>query len=159
MFMLRQRLQQEQPQRVPILHQRASQWFEEHDLLLEAFDHALAGGDPIRAASLAERMAERYQNEGFGGDITIDSIGSGAGFERFCVNAETDISNASRPIKDSEIEAAQENGIEPVEFVVAIDALAVDELAHFPGALADTGEKRRLATGLHGPDRLADQSK
>ena len=48
-------------------------------------------------------MAERFQNEGYAGQITIDSIGSGAGFERFCKAGETDISNASRAIKDSEI--------------------------------------------------------
>ncbi|MCB0114921.1 MAG: hypothetical protein KDD84_12560, partial [Caldilineaceae bacterium] len=47
-------------------------------------------GDIIIAGSstvypLTEAMAERFQNEGFAGNITIDSIGSGAGFERFCV--------------------------------------------------------------------------
>ncbi|MDX1415083.1 MAG: phosphate ABC transporter substrate-binding protein PstS family protein, partial [Candidatus Promineifilaceae bacterium] len=74
---------------------------------------------------LAERMAERYQNEGFGGDITIDSIGSGAGFERFCVAGETDVSNASRPIKDSEVESCAGIGRTPIEFRVGTDALAV----------------------------------
>ena len=51
---------------------------------------------------LAERMADRFRQEGFAGNITIDSIGSGAGFERFCVAGETDIANACRAIKDSE---------------------------------------------------------
>jgi len=74
---------------------------------------------------LAERMAERYQSEGFGGDITIDSIGSGAGFERFCVAGETDVSNASRPIKDSEVESCAAIGRTPIEFRVGTDALAV----------------------------------
>ncbi len=74
---------------------------------------------------LAERMAERYQSEGFGGDITIDSIGSGAGFERFCVAGETDVSNASRPIKDSEVESCAGIGRTPIEFRVGTDALAV----------------------------------
>ncbi len=74
---------------------------------------------------LAERMAERYQSEGFGGDITIDSIGSGAGFERFCVAGETDVSNASRPIKDSEVESCADIGRTPIEFRVGTDALAV----------------------------------
>ena len=67
-------------------------------------------GDVVTAGSstvfpLAERMAERFQDEGFAGNVTIDSIGSGAGFERFCTTGETDVSNASRPIKDSEVEA------------------------------------------------------
>jgi phosphate transport system substrate-binding protein len=87
-------------------------------------------GDIIVAGSstvfpLTERMAERFRDEGYAGNITIDSIGSGAGFERFCVAGETDISNASRGIKDSEIESCRAIGREPVEFRVGTDALAV----------------------------------
>jgi phosphate transport system substrate-binding protein len=74
---------------------------------------------------LAERIADRFQDEGFSGNVTIDSIGSGAGFERFCVAGETDVSNASRPIKDSEIESCQSIGREPIEFRVGTDALAI----------------------------------
>ena len=74
---------------------------------------------------LSERMKQRFEEEGFAGDITIDSIGSGAGLERFCVAGETDIANASRKIKDSEIESCKGIGREPVEFQVGIDALAV----------------------------------
>ena len=74
---------------------------------------------------LSEVMAARFQDEGYSGSITIDSIGSGAGFERFCVAGESDISNASRPIKDSEIEAAKKIGRTPIEFRVGTDALAV----------------------------------
>ncbi|MEZ4638033.1 MAG: PstS family phosphate ABC transporter substrate-binding protein [Caldilineaceae bacterium] len=87
-------------------------------------------GDIIIAGSstvypLTEAMAERFQNEGFAGNITIDSIGSGAGFERFCVAGETDISNASRPIRDSEIESCASIGRTPIEIRVGTDALAV----------------------------------
>ncbi len=74
---------------------------------------------------LAERMAERFQDEGFQGQITVDSIGSGAGFERFCVSGETDIATASRLIKPSEVESCREIGREPIEFRVGTDALAV----------------------------------
>jgi phosphate transport system substrate-binding protein len=87
-------------------------------------------GDIISAGSstvfpLSERMKQRFEEEGFTGNITIDSIGSGAGFERFCVSGETDISNASRPIKDSELESCRAIGREPIGFRVGIDALAV----------------------------------
>ncbi|HID35620.1 MAG TPA: PstS family phosphate ABC transporter substrate-binding protein [Anaerolineae bacterium] len=87
-------------------------------------------GDIIVAGSstvfpLAERMAERFRAEGYRGNITIDSIGSGAGFERFCTAGETDISNASRPIKEEEIEHCRKIGREPVTFRVGTDALAV----------------------------------
>jgi phosphate transport system substrate-binding protein len=87
-------------------------------------------GDIVTAGSstvypLSEAMAERFEDEGYSGSITIDSIGSGAGFERFCVQGETDISNASRPIKDSEVESCRAIGREPLEFRVGTDALAV----------------------------------
>lgn len=100
------------------------------ELILGEPDPLAVSGSIVSAGSstvfpLAERIVERYQEEGFAGDATIDSIGSGAGFERFCVAGETDISNASRPIKDSEIESCQEIGREPIEFRVGTDALAV----------------------------------
>jgi len=87
-------------------------------------------GDIITAGSstvfpVSERMAELFQQEGYAGNITVDSIGTGAGFERFCVAGESDISNASRAIKSSEKEACQAIGREPLEFRVGTDALAV----------------------------------
>lgn len=87
-------------------------------------------GDIITAGSstvfpLSERMAELFQQEGYTGNITVDSIGTGAGFERFCTAGESDISNASRAIKDSEKEACAAIGREPIEFRVGTDALAV----------------------------------
>jgi phosphate transport system substrate-binding protein len=87
-------------------------------------------GDVITAGSstvfpLSERMAELFQNQGYTGNITVDSIGSGAGFERFCKSGETDIANASRAIKDSEKEACAAIGRAPIEFRVGTDALAV----------------------------------
>lgn len=94
---------------------------------VDAFEYS---GDIITAGSstvfpLTERMAERFQNEGFPGNITVDSIGSGAGLERFCVAGETDIANASRPINESEIESCRSIGREPIEIRVGTDALAV----------------------------------
>jgi phosphate transport system substrate-binding protein len=70
-------------------------------------------------------MKQRFEEEGYTGVISIDSIGSGGGYERFCVNGETDISNASRAIKDSEVESCQSIGREPIEFRVGTDALSV----------------------------------
>ena len=93
-------------------------------------DPLSVSGDIITAGSstvfpLSERMAERFKDEGYGGNITVDSIGTGAGFERFCKTGETDISNASRAIKSSEVESCRAIGREPVEFRVGTDALAV----------------------------------
>jgi phosphate transport system substrate-binding protein len=99
-------------------------------IVLPEVDPLAVSGDIISAGSstvfpLSERMAERFQDEGYSGQITIDSIGSGAGYERFCVAGETDISNASRAIKDSEIESCRAIGREPIEFRVGTDAIAV----------------------------------
>jgi phosphate transport system substrate-binding protein len=74
---------------------------------------------------LAERMIERFGEEGFDGNATYDSIGSGAGFERFCVAGESDIAGASRAIKDSEVESCKAIGRTPIEFRVGTDALSV----------------------------------
>jgi phosphate binding protein len=98
--------------------------------MLPAVDPAQVEGDIILAGSstvypLAERMAEVFTDEGYTGNITIDSIGSGAGFERFCKAGESDISNASRAIRDSEIEDCRALGREPIEFRVGTDALTV----------------------------------
>ena len=87
-------------------------------------------GDIVMAGSstvfpLAERMIERFAEEGFDGNATYDSIGSGGGFERFCVNGETDISGASRGIKDSEVESCAAIGRTPIEFRVGTDALSI----------------------------------
>jgi phosphate transport system substrate-binding protein len=97
---------------------------------LPEVDPSLVKGDIVAAGSstvfpLSERMAERFKDEGYSGNITIDSIGSGAGFERFTVAGESDISNASRPIKDKEREQARKIGREPIEIRVGTDALAV----------------------------------
>jgi phosphate transport system substrate-binding protein len=74
---------------------------------------------------LSERMAELFKQEGFAGDLTIDSIGTGGGFERFCKTGETDIANASRKIKDTEAENCKALGRTPIAFRVGTDALSV----------------------------------
>jgi phosphate transport system substrate-binding protein len=103
---------------------------DEEPIELPEVDPAEVSGNIITAGSstvfpLTQAMVERFQSEGYTGDITIDSIGSGAGFERFCVAAETDIANASRPIRDEEVQSCEGNGREPIEFRVGTDALAV----------------------------------
>jgi phosphate transport system substrate-binding protein len=99
-------------------------------LALPSVDPLAVSGDVVSAGSstvfpLAEAVAEQFRSEGYSDNITIDSIGSGAGFERFCVAGETDVANASRPIRDTEIESCEAIGRTPIEFRVGTDALAV----------------------------------
>jgi len=74
---------------------------------------------------LAEALATRFKDEGYADNLTIDNIGSGAGFDRFCKTGETDISNASVKISDAQIAECKKIGREPIEFRVGTDALAV----------------------------------
>jgi len=57
--LLRQRLQQTQPDKVPELHRRASEWHEQNGLMAAAIDHALSAEDFERAAHLVELAAEQ----------------------------------------------------------------------------------------------------
>jgi len=68
--------------------------------------------------------AERFQNEQSGVQVTVGVSGTGGGFERFC-RGETDLSDASRPIKNEEATACRDGEVEYVEFQVANDALTV----------------------------------
>jgi phosphate transport system substrate-binding protein len=97
---------------------------------LPPVDPAAVQGDIITAGSstvfpLTEAVAEQFNTEGYANQITIDSIGTGAGFERFCKAGETDVSNASRPIKDEEVANCAAIGRTAVGFRVGTDALAI----------------------------------
>lgn len=80
------------------------------------------GSDTI--VNLALAWAERYQEVSPQTNISVSGGGSGTGIASL-INKTTDIANASRQIKSEEIENARANGIEPTEFVVARDAIAV----------------------------------
>ncbi|MGB3612947.1 MAG: PstS family phosphate ABC transporter substrate-binding protein [Elainellaceae cyanobacterium] len=73
---------------------------------------------------ITEAMAEEFQAENPGTAVVVGVSGTGGGFKKFCAG-ETDISGASRPIKDSEVELCAENGISFIEVPVAYDALTV----------------------------------
>jgi len=88
-------------------------------------DLTMAGSSTVYPVS--EKVVELFKAEGYEGmgNIKLDSIGSGAGFERFCNTGETDIANASRGIKESEIQACSALNRTPIEFRVGTDALAI----------------------------------
>ena len=103
---------------------------ESDDPMLPGINPLEIEGNIVTAGSstvfpLSERIVERFKDEGFPGSITVDSIGSGAGFERFCTAGETDVSNASRPIKAKEVDSCNAIDREPIEIRVGTDALAV----------------------------------
>lgn len=74
---------------------------------------------------ITEAVAEEFQKTEKGKTkVTVGISGTGGGFKKFC-NGETDISDASRPIKPSEVDLCKKNGIEYIELPVAYDGLAV----------------------------------
>ncbi len=80
------------------------------------------GSDTI--VNLALAWAERYQTLEPDVRIAVTGGGSGTGIAAL-INGTVDLANASRQIKTEEVEEARANGIEPVEFVIARDAIAV----------------------------------
>jgi phosphate transport system substrate-binding protein len=89
---------------------------------------ALSGSVAVDGSStvapLSQAAAAFYAEEQPGVNVTVATSGTGGGFEKFC-NGETDISDASRPIKDEEAAICEANGIAFEELTVANDALTV----------------------------------
>ncbi|MEW6178486.1 MAG: PstS family phosphate ABC transporter substrate-binding protein [Chloroflexota bacterium] len=75
-------------------------------------------------APITQAVAEEFQAQYPQVRVPVGISGTGGGFKKFCAG-ETDISDASRPIKPSEVEVCQQNGIEYIELPVAFDGLAV----------------------------------
>ncbi|WP_419949939.1 PstS family phosphate ABC transporter substrate-binding protein [Candidatus Palauibacter sp.] len=74
---------------------------------------------------ISQAMAEEFQiAHGRAIRVSVGVSGTGGGFQRFC-NGETDISNASRPINESEAAACAREGIAPLELQIAWDGLTV----------------------------------
>jgi phosphate transport system substrate-binding protein len=73
---------------------------------------------------ITEAMAEEFNKEYPDVQIPVAISGTGGGFKRF-VLGETDIQNASRPVKDEEKQKATENGVEMTEFIVAYDGITI----------------------------------
>jgi phosphate transport system substrate-binding protein len=73
----------------------------------------------------AQAAAEQFMSENPGVNVSVSQSGTGGGFEKFCAG-ETDISNASRPIKDDEeVPLCEKGGVEFEELQVANDGIAV----------------------------------
>lgn len=75
-------------------------------------------------APLAEAAADQFRSVEPGVNVTVATSGTGGGFKTFCAG-ETDISDASRPIKDEEAQICADAGIEYTEIVIANDGLSV----------------------------------
>lgn len=102
------------------------------------------GSDTIVNIALA--WAETYRDVDPSVSIAVTGGGSGTGIASL-INGTVDIANASRSMKESEIEDARENNVEPVEHVVAIDALAVIVNLENPVSKLDIDQLADIFTG------------
>ncbi len=89
------------------------------------------------------QMADNFRQTNPDAAIQIAISGTGGGFKKFCAG-ETDFSNASRPIKESEIATCQQNGVEFIELPVAFDGIAV--LTHLDNNFVDCLTSAELQT-------------
>jgi phosphate transport system substrate-binding protein len=95
---------------------------------------ALAGAQALRGKITADgsstvgpyviAAAEKFQKLNPGVKVTVGISGTGGGFERFC-KGETDLSDASRPMRQSEAAICRSNGITYEAFLVANDGISV----------------------------------
>lgn len=84
----------------------------------------IVNGGSDTMVNLALAWAEQYQKLQPNVSLSVSGGGSGTGIASL-INGTTDLANASRKIKDEEFALAESNGTEPIEFVVARDAIAV----------------------------------
>jgi phosphate transport system substrate-binding protein len=95
----------------------------------DAAGDGLSGTIDIAGSStvfpLATAFSELFREEHSGVEFSLQSTGTGGGFQNFFCVGETDFNNASRPVSSEEEQLCSENGVTPVEIQVATDALTV----------------------------------
>ena len=171
---LRARLLSEQPEQVPLLHQRASRWYERHSLTEESVRHALAARDFDRAANLIElAMSDirrhRQQAMLFGWltalpDDTVRRSPVLSVFRGYMLMVSGDLDAVEPRLDDAEraLAAVPEGSTPPwadtddLRTLPAIIAVYRASLAQARGDVASTAEHARRALDLAGPnDHLA----
>lgn len=83
----------------------------------------VTGSSTVYPVSLV--MAEEFQKKHNLVNVSVDSTGTGGGFKNHFCTGNSDVNGASRPIQESEKEQCSGNGVTPVEFQIASDALTV----------------------------------
>ena len=83
---------------------------------------AVAGSSTV--FPISEAVAEEFSKLHPNVRVNVASTGTGAGFRAFCAN-DTQVSDASRPVKQKELDSCDEQGIQMIELPVAFDALSV----------------------------------
>ncbi|MFH0879280.1 MAG: phosphate ABC transporter substrate-binding protein [Lentisphaerota bacterium] len=108
---------------------------------------------------IAKAFAEYYMEKNPDVNITVSESGSGNGAKSL-INGACQIANMSRPMKDTEIAAAKEKGVQVVEHIVAMDGIAIAAHPSNPVKELSKEQLRAIFTGeisnwkeLGGPDK------
>jgi len=123
------------------------------------------GSDTL--VNVAQAWAEEYAKKESNVAVAVTGGGSGTGISAM-INGTVDIANASRKMKDKEIDAAKKNGVDPVEHIVGHDALAVflhkdnpmneATLAQLKSVYGEGGEAEKWSQlGIKGPGCDSDE--
>lgn len=126
----------------------------------DGFDYdSLSGEVRIDGSStvfpISEAVAEEFSTTASGVRVNVAFSGTGGGFEKFC-RGEIEISDASRPIEDDEVQACADAGIDDiVEIQVALDALTV--VAHPDNAFLECMTVQQLHDVFTGTANTWDQ--
>jgi phosphate transport system permease protein len=86
-------------------------------------DISITGSSTV--APISQHVAELARGAGFSGEIAVESIGTDAGFQRFCLEGAADIANASRAMSTLDISACEAHNRNPLEFHIANDGLSI----------------------------------
>lgn len=97
---------------------------EQGELGIAQLTGSVAGDGSSTVAPITEAIVEQYADVQKDVRVAVGVSGTGGGFEKF-INGETDFSNASRPIKETEKEKLQAAGIDYTEFELAYDGLSI----------------------------------
>ncbi len=95
-----------------------------HSAVNAADGHIISIDGSSTVYPITEAVAEEFQKANRSIKVTVGISGTGGGFKKFC-RGETQISDASRPIKSSEVEACRAERIRYIEIPVAFDGLAI----------------------------------
>jgi len=124
-----------------------------------ADDNKIVVDGSTTVGPIAKAFAEYYMGKNPGVNITVSESGSGNGAKSL-VNAACDVASMSRAMKSSEIKAAKDAGVLPIENVVAMDGLVIVVHPSNPVADLTLDKLRAIYTGkitnwkeLGGPDR------
>jgi len=114
----------EEPTAEPMVEPTAEPTAEEPMVDLTSLEGEVVVDGSSTVFPITSAVAEEFLAVAPRVQVPVGLSGTGGGFKKFCPG-ETDISDASRPIKDEEAQLCQENGVEYIELLVALDGLTV----------------------------------